>query len=323
MLAGEGGKKDPDITAAWDMFRKTSVYKAARQGAGRAVLGEKDRPPSYLSARGFADAVLEMIVDGDALVDLQTLPANLRRRLDPLVRQAQGQLIEIKAGLESWFDETMERAEGAYKRWVTALLFAVGLGIAAVGNASTVSVADDLWHNSVVREAVVDAAGQVAGDGPTADELDSVAEATSLMEEFSLPVGWDESTRAGWDFSDAVWTWERTAAVIGWLLTALLVMLGSPFWFDLLSKFVSLRTAGAKPPSAADDKASATTEARARADTAGAKRARGGFVDVPTALADALGVHQHGAAAASTAPKAANAESSTGNRTGEGRSSDG
>jgi hypothetical protein len=35
--------------------------------------------------------------------------------------------------------------------------------------------------------------------------------------------------------------------IIGWLITALAISLGAPFWFDLLYKFISLRNAGKKP----------------------------------------------------------------------------
>ncbi len=41
---------------------------------------------------------------------------------------------------------------------------------------------------------------------------------------------------------------------LGWLLTALAISLGAPFWFDLLNRFIALRNAGKKPD---DDK---TTE---------------------------------------------------------------
>ena len=34
---------------------------------------------------------------------------------------------------------------------------------------------------------------------------------------------------------------------LGWLLTALAISLGAPFWFDLLNRFIALRNAGKKP----------------------------------------------------------------------------
>ena len=43
--------------------------------------------------------------------------------------------------------------------------------------------------------------------------------------------------------------------LIGWLLTALAISLGAPFWFDLLNKFVKLRESGPKQtPTALQDR---------------------------------------------------------------------
>ncbi|MEP6674686.1 MAG: hypothetical protein ABJA78_06015 [Ferruginibacter sp.] len=39
-----------------------------------------------------------------------------------------------------------------------------------------------------------------------------------------------------------------TTTFVGWLLTALAISLGAPFWFDLLNKFVQIRGTGPKPP---------------------------------------------------------------------------
>jgi hypothetical protein len=40
------------------------------------------------------------------------------------------------------------------------------------------------------------------------------------------------------------------AALPGWILTAIAVSLGAPFWFGLLQQVVNLRNAGSKPPRA-------------------------------------------------------------------------
>jgi hypothetical protein len=45
--------------------------------------------------------------------------------------------------------------------------------------------------------------------------------------------------------------------VVGWLLTAVAVSLGAPFWFDLINKFVNIRMVGQKPPTASDVRAPA------------------------------------------------------------------
>src|SRR4051812_14424108 len=126
-----GLERDFETSAA--LFKNTSVYRASSRAAGKAA--DKVRMPSYLSAKAFADATVEMLTDVDkagtaVLRGLDELPGNLRDRLRPLVREAGMDVVKFKAGLERWFDDTMGRAEGAYKRWTTLVLFLIGLTIA-------------------------------------------------------------------------------------------------------------------------------------------------------------------------------------------------
>lgn len=263
MLAGTGAS-DPDIAAALNAFRGTTIYDSAKAAAGKTLFRRNWKLPSYLSAKAFADAVDEL---SDVRAATENLPASLRTRIDTLVREVGADATKIKAGLESWFDETMERLSGAYKRWSTMLLFVVGLMIAILANASTFHVADRLWHDPVTRQAVADSATKVAGDGAGATELESIAATTDKLTELQLPVGWTTPDRAEWHRSSWWrvwnWSWNQLAHVAGWLATALLVMLGAPFWFDVLTKAVALRGSGAKPEQATADKTSATAKVAA------------------------------------------------------------
>lgn len=271
--SGQPGRLGPDVETVMNQFQQTSVYRAARAAAGRGLfwkLPRKSKKPSYLSARSFADAVTEMLVERDATTTsggatddpLSGLPENLQRRLRGIVREAGDDLTTIKAGLERWFDETMEHVEGAYKRWATLVLFFVGLGITVAGNISTIDVAEHLWQDPVTRQAVVAAADKVK-----AEDIGSVAEATDELTQLQLPIGYrscpaDDSvtcTEFSWTSFDPS-TWAVTFA--GWLLTSVLVMLGGPFWFDLLNRLVSLRSTGSKPAPAPADPASATSARR-------------------------------------------------------------
>jgi hypothetical protein len=269
-MLGRKGADDHDFRAALNLFKGTSVYQAASTAGGRPLFSRSAQAPSYLSAKAFADAIVELLTEGDAagnevLRRLDDLPENLRKRITPLVKEADDDLVAFKAGLERWFDDTMDRAEGAYKRWTTLLLFCIGLAIAVAGNASTVDVAQKLYVSSVTRDAVVQAADSVVVDkANTAQDLNTVAAAADKLPALHLPVGWDTNAddllvhlRAG---SPDRGDW---GTMFGWLLTALLVMLGAPFWFDLLNKLVALRTSGTKPPTAEDDQSSATRLQRA------------------------------------------------------------
>src|SRR5689334_2591418 len=94
-------------------FTRTSVYRAVAGATGRRLMPGRPRSrPSYLSATAFADAVVELLAtDDDALRSLDQLPEPLRDRLRQLAREARGDLLAVKSGLERWFDETMKQAE--------------------------------------------------------------------------------------------------------------------------------------------------------------------------------------------------------------------
>jgi hypothetical protein len=111
-----------------------------------------------------------------------------------------------------------------------------------------------MWHDSATRQAVVAAAESTTSAGQQATNIEDVARTTDRLKQLALPVGWNEpifdsSHDGGWWISH----------VIGWILTGALLMLGAPFWFDLLSRLVSLRNSGQAPAAAANDNGSATS----------------------------------------------------------------
>jgi hypothetical protein len=261
-----------------NLFKDTSIWQGAESAAGHTLLLKKKVGNSYLSARSFAEAVHEVVKTKpvDEVADALKLVPSLEKRLTVLVDEAKRGILDVKAGLESWFDETMSRAEGAYKRWAALVLFVVGLAFAVLGNASSTDVARGLWQDPATRAAVAEAAGNLQAD--STDDITSVAEATLKLGEIGLPVGWDVSesddvmgedhTKANnglVSFFQHSKPWEAAITILGWFLTALLVMLGGPFWFDLLTRLVALRSAGKKPPTADEDGTSATALALAAA----------------------------------------------------------
>lgn len=268
----------------------TSVWKAAEASAGKSMFRRrKDKGPSYLSAKAFADAVIEYISSTPTGGAVNEWPSNLEARLKAIVAEGRQDVLSVKAGLESWFDEAMGRTEGAYKRWATAVIFAVGLVLAIAGNVSAIDAAKDFWTDPVARAAVVDAAEKYVEDAankPNSEQVDSVDEATALVAKIGFPVGWNAKAKDVWvdngDYRFGTWTeaGAQLMVVAGWILTALLVMLGGPFWFDLLTRMVSLRGTGSKPELAAKDDASATTAIGSATGEATAGASAGNVLDL-------------------------------------------
>lgn len=69
------------------------------------------------------------------------------------------------------------------------------------------------------------------------------------IQALGLPIGWDATddpkrTWPGMNFFQAGgWMYQIYWHAFGWILTALALSLGAPFWFDLLNKFIVIRSA--------------------------------------------------------------------------------
>lgn len=239
MLAG--GEVDWTGSGTLDAaFRGTTIYRSAEAAAGKAGV-------AYMSAKSFADAAVELARTAD------NIPPGLATRMAEIHADVGSDLLRFKAGLESWFDETMAGVESQYKKWATTWLFGAGLVLAVLVNASATDVARDLWNDEATRAAVVAAAESSVSAGQEATKIQDVARTTDSLKELKLPVGWSEPV---FDASHTVGWW--VSHIVGWFLTGALLMLGAPFWFDLLSRLVSLRNAGKPPENAPKDGASAS-----------------------------------------------------------------
>jgi len=251
-------------------LKQTSIYKALAIGSAtgkETPAGSEPRKPSYISARAFADASIEMLAKkkkggdkaGDILGQIENGP--LGDRLLAISAEVNGDLTAAKAQLEAWYDEVMERVEGAYKRWSRWILFGVGLVLAVGLNASATRVASELWRDPIVRQAVVDASNDVLAN-PDAQNaprtLDEVAKAIGDLDALKLPIGWNlESVTAP----------SLALLAAGWLITAVMTMLGASFWFNTLRRVSALRGVGGKPPPAALDPMSSTSRTVSNAAT--------------------------------------------------------
>ncbi len=61
----------------------------------------------------------------------------------------------FKVKLEEWFDDTMERATGWYKRYTRVVLFIIGLIVAYVFNVDAIAIHRILSTNKIAREQMV------------------------------------------------------------------------------------------------------------------------------------------------------------------------
>ena len=200
--------------------------------------------PSYISPRAFALVVLDNVAPSDGqktLFDesisvLAELPDSLGARLKPLITDAQQDVERLRTNLEAWYDDTMARVSGWYKRKTQIILIVIGIVLVPAINANTIAMAERMWKDDTVRSAVVAQAQANASATPTA-KLTDAADNVDKVVKVGIPMGWRGAAVPHGASGVAM-------AIGGWVLTILAISLGAPFWFDTLSRFSRLRSSG-------------------------------------------------------------------------------
>lgn len=190
---------------------------------------------------------------------VEKLPESVINNLSFLAKRSITKIDDIENGInqfqkeiETWFDRSMERASGVYKRNSKGVALLIGLAIAGFTNADTFHIVSRLSKNSELRSAIAESAIQVAKEPQDIATIKN--QVNQQLEDVSLPLGWssanlrqqeDESKR--WQLYGVNFGYLKRP--VGWILSAIALAMGAPFWFDLLNKFVNVRNTGKKPDS--------------------------------------------------------------------------
>ncbi len=237
--------------------------------------------PSYIPSQTFALALLDSLPaptlegspggnDISSLIKSVAEP-EVARVLSVLAEQAGQDPEKLKKSIENWFNDSMDRVSGWYKRKTQAVNLILAAAVTVAVNADSILVIRSLSNDAALRSALVAQAQELVKQPPGQERPDQGGtEGTSALKAIEtranrltmlgLPLGWtteaDGSFRQwlGWlphgrDGQEWVNLWFTTLRyhVAGWLLTALAVSLGAPFWFDMLSKIITIRSAGSIP----------------------------------------------------------------------------
>ena len=213
---------------------------------------------------------------------------------------AQGDVEVFRKSLEQWFDDTMERCTGWYKRHTQYILLVLGLLIAIVFNVDSISIVGKLEKDPTLRAEMVQQADVYLKVHPNLyqervndlnnnknyaiistkkdsgtiiySKIDSMAHinlldakaraksdslinrgrvlthrADSLIKGDIAKVNGQMGMGIGSiSFKDGGWK-KGFKMIFGWLITALALSLGAPFWFDLLNKLMKLRSSLSTP----------------------------------------------------------------------------
>jgi len=88
-----------------------------------------------------------------------------------LLDQANGDLLRLKKLIEQWFDETMDRVSGWYKRQTFQVLFVIGLVLTVLFNVDAIAIINTLSTDKTARETLVGMAGNYIQQHPKPDTI--------------------------------------------------------------------------------------------------------------------------------------------------------
>ena len=215
----------------------------------------------------------------------QTLNA-LLLNVEEYTQKGESQLAKARQNVEKWFDDSMDRVSGVFKRYSQKMAFLIGLSVALLLNVDSINLTLYLWRDAATRQLLV-AQAMSAAQQPDAtpgntdsggNPIEIGKSAQEQLEQLNLPVGWgispvvtgqDENgnpTHSCRLFPDPNDTFgvplpqgrclapsqaddqsNLFTKFVGIFITALAAMQGAPFWFDMLKRVVNLRGTGPNP----------------------------------------------------------------------------
>jgi hypothetical protein len=218
--------------------------------------------PAYISSDRFAKALIGSLDTSTPIPGLADIrgtieklpPSNMKDALLSSLTVAGTDLDRFRKDVATWFDDSMERLGGAYKRQLKWISLIIGLLLAIIVNADSFEVGYALWSDNALRAQMVEIAGPIVTKGNQTPDAKTVSDVAKSFDDATtalrpLPIGWPARAMPAWsDYGKAFWFW--LTKLSGWIMTGIALSFGAPFWFDLLSKLVNIRGAGDKPPRA-------------------------------------------------------------------------
>jgi hypothetical protein len=228
-------------------------YKSPTKGGAREL-------PSYIPSETFALALIGILNQANKVGDevfpevrstVLALPdSKAKQALLAMISDAGTSIDRLRQNIEDWYNAAMDRVAGWYKKKSQYTLLAIGFVVAVMANADSIQLAKTLYLDPGIRSATVEAATTYLKNAPSNDPSCVAAEQKSTgpfthdlsclqqrMKQVTdtesatlLPLGWKQGVH---------WS---ALMILGWLLTAIALSLGAPFWFDLLNKFMVVRS---------------------------------------------------------------------------------
>ncbi|KAM3115610.1 hypothetical protein [Phormidesmis sp. 146-33] len=119
----------------------------------------------------------------------------LARRAQTRVQKAENELNQLREEVAVWFDRSMARASGVYKRNAKGVAILIGLSIAAATNSDTFHIFNRLSSDDSLRRLITERASQIDLSAPNNPRLDVQLEqlknqTDAVLRDIAFPISW-------------------------------------------------------------------------------------------------------------------------------------
>jgi hypothetical protein len=122
---------------------------------------------------------------------LETLASRAHTR----VEKTENYINQFREEIALWFDRSMARSSGVYKRNAKGVAIIIGLLLATITNSDSFFIAERLSSDENLRKVITDRASQIsanAGSIASQEDLERLKAATdSALRDLDLPIGWN------------------------------------------------------------------------------------------------------------------------------------
>lgn len=241
-----------EIVSAFFGFKGKHLYTAISQFISEADLKElKEDPRIQLLLKKNTDPNNKTDITKKNFPD--EIPADIFAEIlfanrEKLNSYLKNNLISSKKELVKHYDLIVLQAKNTYKKNVRLVVLILSLIISVGFNVDSISIFQELSKNPEKAAAIANSASKYIALN---DSLDFSASDSASIDAMMLKIKKLNNNQLedidatlgsiGWDCGKPFCSESSWLKFVGWLISALALSLGAPFWFDLLKKVVNIK----------------------------------------------------------------------------------
>lgn len=228
-----------DHPLALDLY-KSALISPLTSGTAKSFK-DMNHKPAYIDSRQFALAFYNALGGGSPFEVIGKIQdPQLKATLQALWASSSNDIDKFKNNIAVWFDNSMDRVSGWYKRRTQWVSFVVALGIAVIFNVNVLYESAQIWTRPAVITDLATLHFEANQDAMKPDQAAATAAKLFNALQPAFLIGWVRGPEPYDGPSSFI-------AITSWLMVASASLFGASFWFDILQRLTHLKGTGPEP----------------------------------------------------------------------------